>query len=218
MKVIQHEPLGRWIEEVDGRERKPRPLGAEVLACEEEDGHGSERNGDRLDDEEHARVRPQPPERSKQHDQRIEVRAEPRDLLAVQVGDLEQPAMRGRPHGLSEVADIESPRFEGPLRLHRKRRHPGGKRSHRDPEQRTRPAHVAAIARSSKSSHCAPSTASLARRTYVARPAAPILRARSRIGGEAPHRRGEGSGIPWRHEQSRQRRRSATRVRRACRR
>ena len=89
VKVVQHEPLRRRVEEVDEGERQPRPFGAEVLAGEEEDGHGTERNGDRLDDEKRARVRPQPPERSKQHDQRIEVRSEPRDLLAVQVGDLE---------------------------------------------------------------------------------------------------------------------------------
>ena len=109
--------------------------------------------------------------------------------------------MRGRPHGLGEVADIESPRFERPLRLHGKRRHPGGKRCHGDPEQHTRPAHDAAIVRSSRSSHCAPSTASLARR-HVRRSAGSTDPAREiRIGGKTPHGRGEGSRIPCRHEQ-----------------
>ena len=90
VEVVDDEPLRRRIEEVDEGEAEPRPVGAEVLAGEQEDGHGAERDGDGLDDEQQARVGPQPPERREERDQRVEVGSEPRDLVALEVGDLEE--------------------------------------------------------------------------------------------------------------------------------
>ena len=63
MEVVDDEPLRRRVEEVDEREAEPGPLAAEVLAREQEDGHGPECYAGGLDDEEQVGARPQPPER-----------------------------------------------------------------------------------------------------------------------------------------------------------
>ena len=163
MEVVDDEPLGRRVEQVDEREAEPRPFAAEVLAGEQEDGHGAERDADALDDEEHVGARPQPPERCEERHQRVEVGAEPRELPPLEVGHLEEPAVRRRPDRLGQVPDVEAARLERLLLEHRERRHPGGERAHRKGEQRARPGHVLAIARSSSARQRAPSAASLAR-------------------------------------------------------
>ena len=83
--------------------------------------------------------------------------------MPLEVGHLEEPAVRRRPDRLGQVPDVEAPRLERLLLEHRERRHPGGERAHREGEKRARPGHVPAIARSSSARQRAPSTASLAR-------------------------------------------------------
>ena len=163
MEVVDHEPLRRRVEQVDEREAEPRPFAAEVLAGEQEDRHGAERDADALNDEEHVGARPQPPERREQRHERVEVGAEPRELHSLEVGHLEEPAVRRRPHGLGQVPDVEAPRLERLLLEHGERRHPGGERAHRKGEERARAGHAPAIARSSNARQRAPRTASLAR-------------------------------------------------------
>ena len=77
MEVVDDEPLRGRIEQIDEREAEPRPLAAEVLAREKEDGHCADRDADRLDDEEHVGAGPEPPQGCEHRHQRVEVGAEP---------------------------------------------------------------------------------------------------------------------------------------------
>ena len=82
VEVVDHEPLRRRVEEVDEREPEARPVRAEVLAGEQVHGHGAERDARRpattrsSDGSGHSHQ-----SGARTHDDRIEVRAEPRDLL-----------------------------------------------------------------------------------------------------------------------------------------
>ena len=113
VEVAHGQPLHRREEQVGERERGRRPLGVEVRAREPEDGKRSRGDGDGLDDEQQLRARPEPPERRERGEDRVEVRAQPRDLLAVDVGDREHVAVRGRPDRLRHVPEIEAAAVEG---------------------------------------------------------------------------------------------------------
>jgi hypothetical protein len=77
MELVQRQPLRRRVEQVDEREGETAAVAAEVLAPEPEHGQRPERDGDRLDDEQHLRARPDPPERREEREDRVEVRGEP---------------------------------------------------------------------------------------------------------------------------------------------
>ena len=150
MEVVDDEPLRRRIEQVDEREAEPGPTrrrgacaraGRRAPRRARRRSPATTRSRSGLGQSHHSGAR--------SADDRVEVGAEPRDLLALEVGHLEEPAVRRRPDGLGEVPDVEAARLERPLLEHRERGHPGGERADREPEQRARPGHAAAIARSS---------------------------------------------------------------------
>ena len=136
VELVQRHPLGRRKEEVGERETKRHVLRVVVLASEPEQRQRPERNDDRLCCQEQARTRPEPPERREDDEDRIDVRGEAGDLRAVQVRDLEEMAVRGRPDGLNHVAEVEAPGFERAVAEHGERR--GARRicGHRRPEER----------------------------------------------------------------------------------
>ena len=143
MEVVDDEPLGRRVEEVDEREGEPGPLTAEVLPREQEDGHRPERHAYGLYHKKQLRARPHPPERGEKRHEGVEVRSEARDLLALQVGHLEEAAVRRRPDRLGEVADVEAARRVRSLLEHGERGHPCRERRDGDPQQGPRARHAA---------------------------------------------------------------------------
>ena len=115
MELVQRQPSRRRIGEIHEREAEPGARRPEVLAREPVDRDRSEPDSDGLDDKEHVRARPDPPQRREQGEDRVDVRAEARHLVALQVGDLEQVAVGRRPHRLHHVPEIEA---AGRERLH----------------------------------------------------------------------------------------------------
>ena len=107
MELVEREPLRRRVEEVREPEAEPGPVGVEVLSRQQEDRPGAERDRGRLGRQQHRRIGPEPPEGSESREDRVEVRAEPRDLLALEIGDGEHVAVCGRPHRLRHVAEVE---------------------------------------------------------------------------------------------------------------
>ena len=136
VEVVEHEPLRRRVQEVGEREARGRPLRAEVPLAEQVDRHRAGRDGDGLGDEEERGVGPEPPERRERGDDRVEVRAEPRDLVAREVGHREEVAVRGRPDGLGEVADVEAAGPERAVLQHGERAEPGRERAPPPPTSR----------------------------------------------------------------------------------
>ena len=167
VELVEREPLQGRIDQVDEREPERGPLGAEVLAAEPEDGECAARESERLDGYEHVRARPDEPERREHGQDRLEVRSEPRDLLAVEVGLLEEAvAVRRRPDRLDDVAEVEAPSVERAMAKDRERGEHRRKRDHPDPDQclgRREPELHATPSRTSR--HRWPSTSSLARRS-----------------------------------------------------
>ena len=172
MEVVEHEPLGRRVEEVGEREACRRPLRAEMAPPEQVDRHRAARDRRRLRDEEQRCVRPQPPERRERGDERVEVRAEPRDLPPVEARHREDVAVRRRPHRLDEVPDVEAAAPEGAVLQDGERPQPDGERRRRGTDETCGPASPPASARSSSDRQRRPRTSSEACASYVARPAA----------------------------------------------
>jgi hypothetical protein len=83
-----------------------------MLAREPEDGHRADRDRRCLADEQQRRARPDEPERGENGKQRIDVGAESRHLVALQVRNLERLAMRRRPDRLHHVSEIEATALE----------------------------------------------------------------------------------------------------------
>ncbi len=162
MKVVDDQPLRGRIEQIDDAEEEAGAVAIEVLSGEEEDGNRPEGDGDRLGDQQDLGARPEPPERHEDDDDRVEMRAQPRDLVAVDIGHLEESAVGGRPHDLGQVADVEAPGLERTLLEDGKCRHPGGKRADEHTEQHARVRHAAASARSTTARQRIPSVASSA--------------------------------------------------------
>jgi hypothetical protein len=115
MELVQSEPLDGCVQQVGQSEERRHPLRAEVLACEPEDGQRAERDHDRLNDEQHRRTGPDPPERREGGKQGVDVRPQPVDLVAVQLGDVERAPVGGRPDRLHHVAEVEAARLERPV-------------------------------------------------------------------------------------------------------
>ena len=170
MEVVEHEPLRRRMQEV--RQRKPGrgPVGCEVPAAEEVDGHRTGRDRARLNDEEERRVGPQQPQRREGRDERVEVGPEPGELLAPKAGDGEEVAVRRRPHRLGQVPDVEAARPECAVLEDGERGEPCAERDDPRGDQGLRSPHRAATARSRSERQRAPRTASEACSSYVARP------------------------------------------------
>ena len=160
MELGQRQPLDGRVEEVRKREAEAGALRAEMLAGEPEHGQRAERDRDSLGGEEHARARPDPPERREGNEDRVDVRAEARDLLALEVRDRQRMPVRGRPDGLGHVAEVEAPGVERVVAEDRERAEAGGVSRHRRQEKYFGPAHSSS---SIKDRHLAPSTSSLAR-------------------------------------------------------
>ena len=121
VKLVQGQPLDGREEQVDQREPERGALRAEVLAAEPEHRQRTERDGDGLAREQQVGARPDPPERREHDEDRVDVGAEPRDLLALQARDLEQVAVRSRPHCLHHVAQVEAGGLEGAVAQDRER-------------------------------------------------------------------------------------------------
>jgi hypothetical protein len=134
VKLVQRQPLHRRVDEVDEREERAESLGGEMLACEPEHRQRAERDGSRLHREEHRRARPQPPERREGGEDWIDVRAEPVDLSAVELRDVERSALCGRPDCLHHVSEVEAAGLERSMLLHGERPERGCERGHRAPD------------------------------------------------------------------------------------
>ena len=161
MEVAQGQPLHRRVGEIGDCECGSRPLQIEVLAREPVDRDRAGGDGDRLHDEQELGIRPHPPERSKRGEDRVEVRAEPGDLLAVDVSDREEVAVRGRPHGLGHVSEVEASAVEAAVPEDGSRAEDARKGGSREPDDRDR-LHLRTSC-STRPRHRSPSTASLAR-------------------------------------------------------
>ena len=161
VELVQRQPLRRGIEEVREREAEARALGAEVLSGKPEHRQRAERDRGGLHRDEHARARPEPPERSEGGEDRIDVRAEPRDLLTLEVRHRQRVPVRGRPDGLSHVAEVEPPGVERAVAQDRKRAEAGRVGRERCPEESFRREHQRSSSINDR--HRAPSTSSLAR-------------------------------------------------------
>lgn len=107
MELVQGQPLHGRIEQVGKREAEGGALRANVLAGEPEDRQRAERDGDGLHGEEHARARPDPPERREKDEDRVDVRAEPRDLFSLEVRHRQRVPVRCCPDGLRHVPEVE---------------------------------------------------------------------------------------------------------------
>src|SRR5205814_983783 len=77
-----------------------------------EDGKRTEREHQRLRGEQQVRARPRLPQEREHEQHRLEVDAEPRDLLAVKVGLLQEVPMRACPDRLHDVPQVEAPVVE----------------------------------------------------------------------------------------------------------
>jgi len=88
VELVQRQPLRRRVDEVRERKAEPGARAAEVLVRQPVDGQRAEGDGDRLRDEQQVRARPGEPERGKRREDRVEVRAEPRELVAAEPGHL----------------------------------------------------------------------------------------------------------------------------------
>jgi hypothetical protein len=62
------------------------------------------------------------------------VRAEPQHLLAAKVRHAQWMSVRGEPHGLHHVPEVEASRLERPVPEHRERAEAGGERSDSEPD------------------------------------------------------------------------------------
>ena len=113
MELVQGQPAGRGIQEVGEREAESGARRAEVLAREEEDRDGAERDHECLRDEQQLWAGPEPPQWSEEHEDGIDVCCEPRDLIAVKVRHPQRVAVRGRPDGLHHVPEVEASGHEG---------------------------------------------------------------------------------------------------------
>ena len=158
VELVQRQPLGRGVEEVDEREGEPRPVVAQVLAREAVDRQRSERDCDRLRGQQQLRARPEPPERREGGEDRVEVRGEPGDLPAVAARHLEDVSVRGVPDGLHHVPEVVAAGRERPVPQDRQRGESGCVRRHRRPEEHARPHSNPSISPRQR----APSTSSLA--------------------------------------------------------
>ncbi len=135
MELVQGEPLHGCVEQIGQRKERGHPLRAEVLAREPVDGQRTERDHDRLDDKQHRGAGPEPPQRREGGKQRIDVRPQAVDLVAVQLGDVERAPVGGRPDRLHHVAEVEAARLERPVLQRRQQAEAARVHGHPRPDQ-----------------------------------------------------------------------------------
>jgi hypothetical protein len=160
MEIAQGQPVRGRVEEVRQRETEGGPLRAEVLPGKPEHRQRAERDRDRLGREEHARARPEPPERGEENEDRVDVRAQSRNLLALEVCHRQRMPVRSRPDGLGHVAEVEAPRVERAVAKDREGAEAERVGPHCRPQKPLRPGDQSSS--SIKDRHLAPSTSSLA--------------------------------------------------------
>ena len=153
MEVVHDEPLRGGVEEVTDAKGQARPLGRKVLPRKQEDGHSAGRDRDCLERQEERRIGPDPPEGCEGCDERVEVRAEPRDLATLQVCDLEEPTVRCRPDRLGEVAEVEAATPERQVPDLGERGEAAGERRYRGGEENAWADHGAATSSSNRAFH-----------------------------------------------------------------
>ena len=203
MEVVDDEPLGRRIEQVDEREAERPPT-----RCRGACGRAGRRAPRRAHTatawttSSSSGLGHSHQSGASSGDDRVEVGAEPRDLLAVEVGHLEEAAVGRRPDGLGQVADVEAPGLEGPLLEDRER----ATSRPRTPRSRARGACVAGVTRPRRPARAAPASARRARPRSPAPRTSPCPRRRSRraSAASAASRRtaaASASGSPGGHEQ-----------------
>ena len=191
-----------------------------MLAREEEDGHRAERDARRpATTRSRSGLGQSHQSGAKTDDQRVEMRAEPRDLVALEVGDLEERAVRGRPDGLRRGCRRRSGRSRTRAAGGRRaRRHPGGERG---APPATSSARGASRGRDRPLEQRPPARAEDVPRWRAPRrsrgPRAPIRSARPASAARRRTAAGERLGVAGRDEQRVLRRRSAARARPACR-
>ena len=159
VEVADRQPLHGRVEEVRDRQRGRRP-GGDMPAREQVERGGAGRDGGRLHHEQQLGRGPDPPERRERGEDRVEVRAEAGDLLAADVRDGEDVAVRGRPDRLRHVPQVEAAALEGAVAEDGQGGEEGGEGDGRcaDGAAGRHPA----TARSSSSRQRRPSTSSLA--------------------------------------------------------
>ena len=86
-----------------------------MLARQPEDGQRAESDRERLRHEQEVGARPDPPQRREDDENRIHVRRQARDLLAVEICHAQRISMSRRPDGLHHVAEVEATRRERQL-------------------------------------------------------------------------------------------------------
>jgi hypothetical protein len=147
MEVRQRRPLEGGQEQICAGPGEAEPS----AACEPEDRQRSERQRGRLEEQHRLRARPE----CEDGEDRIEVRAEPDELLPLGARLLERPAFACRPGGLDHVPEIEAAGLERPMLQQRQRREKRRPGADQPPEQ-------ASQSDSSSLRQRAPSTSSLA--------------------------------------------------------
>jgi hypothetical protein len=171
VELVQRQPLGRRVEQVDERKPEPGAVAAEVLPCEPEHRQRTEGDDDRLDDQQHLRARPDPPQRREGGEDRIEVCGQARDLHSVPACHLQEMAVGGVPDRLHHVAQVVTAGGVRAMAQHGERREAGCIGCHRRPDERLRngmrnrlkPVIHVVITDAIRSRQRAPSTSSLAR-------------------------------------------------------
>ena len=124
------------------------------------------------------------------------------DLFAVEVGLLEEVAVRRRPDRLDEVAEIETARVERSMAKERERGELRGESRDPDPEQHLRRREADPHVRSSSSvRQRRPSTSSLACSRYVRSPPFRDVREQIRVASRPPERSRQRLGVSRRDEQ-----------------
>src|SRR5439155_14205321 len=106
-------------------QQRSLPLRLEMLACEPEKRQCACCQRNSLRYEEKRRARPQPPEWNEQHDDGVDVDAEPAHLVTADLCHLEEMAVRRCPNGLGEVPQVVAPEKKPGLGERGGRRKPG---------------------------------------------------------------------------------------------
>ena len=128
--------LKRRVEQQGQRAQHGRSRVAEKAQTEPVGRPGSQADDDGLADQQNGGARPQEPGQGEDGEDRVDVRAEARRLLAVNAGDLEESPVGGVVDRLHHVAQIEPSVVVAAVPLDRKdteeHRHQDDRRDHHD--------------------------------------------------------------------------------------
>ena len=107
------------VEQVGRGARERQPVVAQPAAPEPEGGQRAGRDDHGLRDQQHLGARPDPPQRREEHQHRVDVGAEARELAAGDVGRLEEAPLGRAPDRLHHVAEVEAAGGEAAVAEHR---------------------------------------------------------------------------------------------------